>query len=114
MRAVPPIPKELLIHTVEYHEYIPDSPYGDAWKDPVILTNVRLEPNRSMQNGFYEEIASIIGLVLFYCFTHSQPSNITFPDKSKVIFNGRELHVNSKDELYAFGPDPHHLEVVLK
>lgn len=115
MVKVPPIPLFLLIHSAEYHEYDPDSRYGEAWKAPVQLTKVRFEPNRTMQNQVpFDGAMSNVGLNMFYCCTNSKPLNLNFTEKSKIVWNGRELHINSFDKLYAFEDTPHHWELALE
>lgn len=107
MKKIPPIPKELLIHTIEYYEYDSNSRYGDDWKEPVTVEFVRVEPNRAMQNSVpFDEIESVIGVTIFYDCTHSTPINVV--TKSKIVWNSREMYLNSFDEMYGIETTPHH------
>lgn len=109
MRNIPPIPKELLPHTIEYHEYDGSSRYGEDWKEPITIEHVRVEPNRSKQNSVPdEEMVSVIGCNIFYDCVNSYPQEINFIPKSKIVWNGREMYLDSYDDMYGFAPTPHH------
>ena len=107
-----PIRRSLLIHTVEYREYIGE---GDTWSGsdnyaiPITLERVRVEPKRTVTaNGNGESI--VMKTLLFYDAVHSTP--ITFKEKSKVTFNGKEMIVSEINDFYDRSR-LHHVEVVL-
>ena len=109
--AVKPIPKRLLIHSVDYREYIQDDRWGDRYADPVTLRFVRVEPATALnRDATKEEISGQAVLFLDRVFTRPfvEPK-----EKSKVTFKGREYEIHEVKALYAFGPDAHHFEVVL-
>ena len=111
MSGIRPIPKNLLIHTVEYREYQYDERWGDSFAEPVTLEFVRVEPATAMnRNAIREEITA--QHVLFIDRAHSKPF-VQMKEKDRVTFQGQEYEVHRVNPHYAFGPDPHHLEVEL-
>ena len=70
--AVKPIPKNLLIHSVEYREYIQDDRWGDRFADPVTLRFVRVEPASDLQRDATKE-SMPSEAVLFIDRVHSNP-----------------------------------------
>lgn len=109
--AVKPIPKRLLIHSVDYREYIQDDRWGDRFADPITLRFVRVEPATALnRDATKEEIPARAILFLDRVFTRPfvEPK-----EKSRVTFQGHEYEVHEVKALYAFGPDVHHFEVVL-
>jgi len=107
--GVRPIPKNLLIHEVEYREYIQDDRWGDRFGDPVTLRYVRVEPASDLRRDATKE-SMPSETVLFIDRVHSSPF-IEPKEKSKITFRGREYEVHQVKALYAFGL--HHYEVVL-
>lgn len=115
MNEVPQIPVELLIHSVDYHEYEPGGRYGESWKAPVVLERVRIEPMRKLIRGTSgDQVTSVA--TLFVDSVHSGPMPLpAFSVKSKVVHNGREMFVVAPDPLFAFDPlIPHHWEIALE
>lgn len=115
MVDVPQIPKELLIHSVAYYEYDPANSWGAAFKDPVYLERVRVEPSDKLVKGANgENVVSVA--TLFVDSVNSGPTPLpAFTLKSKVIFEGREMFIVSPDPLFAFDPfTPHHWEIILE
>jgi hypothetical protein len=109
--AVKPIPKRLLIHSVDYREYIQDDRWGDRFDDPVTLRYVRVEPASDLRRDATKE-SMPSEAVLFIDRVHSSPF-IEPKEKSRITFRGREYEVHQVKALYAFGPEVHHYEVVL-
>jgi hypothetical protein len=109
--VVKPIPLHVLIHTVEYHEYDPESSYQDSYKDPVTINNVRVEPSsKVVTNSNGESVTS--KAIVFVDSTFSNPIP-NFVEKSKIIFNGKEYYLQVVDTLYALSDTPHHWELIL-
>jgi hypothetical protein len=111
--GIAPIPKELLIHTIEYCEYIPGSPFGEAYEEPVTINFVRFEPSSKLIKGQSGNNESIQGVGVFFMdYTHSLPF-IVPSDKSKFVFDEKEYFVKQVDKLYADSSIIHHLEVLV-
>lgn len=108
-----PIPKKLLIHTVEYHEKIDDSRYGGGYMPPIVINFVRLDISYAVKKSSSNEEKLFKGL-LFIDAVNSSPA-IEMKQDSKVIFeeNGRKrtLIVQNVKPLYGF--KLHHYEVEL-
>ncbi|WP_017379742.1 putative minor capsid protein [Paenisporosarcina sp. TG-14] len=103
------IPKRLLIHSVNYEEYVGDDRYGETWAKPIEIKFVRVEPSRKVtSNANGEDI--VAQSLIFIDAKHSKPF-VKMEKGSKVTFNGVETFVNKVDPLYAFGPNIHHYEI---
>ena len=109
--SIRPIPKKLLIHSVEYREHLEDDRWGDGFADPVTLEFVRVEPATSMNRDTSKEEV-VARSVLYIDRTHSKPF-VQPKEKDRIIFGGEEYEVHKVDVHYAFGPRIHHLEVEL-
>ncbi|EJQ55099.1 MULTISPECIES: putative minor capsid protein [Bacillus cereus group] len=107
-----PMRRSLLIHTVEYLEYKgEDDSWGgsDNYAEPVKLERVRIEPKKTfVSNGNGDSV--VMQTLLFHDAVHSTP--ITFKEKSKVIFNGKEMTVSKVSDFYDRSR-LHHVEVAL-
>lgn len=115
MTDIPPIPKELLIHSVAYHEYDPGNSWGESYKAPVFLERVRVEPSDKVVRGAAGD--SVISVATLYVDSvNSGPTPLpAFSLKSKVVFGGREMFIVSPDPLFALDPvTPHHWEITLE
>ena len=107
---IAPIPLYLLIHTVIYEEYQDNSDgYGEGYKDPVTLRNVRVEPVSSLRRSNTTETQTF-NSILFFDMTHSTPQ-VNFVEKSKVTFNGQEMVVSKVNPMYSL--KLHHYEIEL-
>ncbi|QIW21328.1 putative minor capsid protein [Bacillus thuringiensis] len=108
-----PIRRSLLIHTIQYLEYKgEDDTWGgsDNYAPAVMIKRVRVEPKKNVvSNGNGESL--VTNTLLFHDSVHSTP--VTFKEKSKVIFNGKEMIVKKVAEFYdrAF---LHHVEVMFE
>lgn len=108
------IPKRLLIHTVQYAEYIGTS---GGWggtegnhKPAVPYSAVRVEPSTQLvKDGTGDSVTA--RAVLFIDMINSDYNNTIPKEKSKVTFEGVEYVVKQVDYLYA--RTLHHLEVYL-
>ncbi|PHG24676.1 putative minor capsid protein [Bacillus pseudomycoides] len=107
-----PIRLLLLIHTVEYLEYKgEDNTWGgsDNYAPAVTIERVRIEPKKAVVlNGTGDSI--VMQTLLFHDAVHSTP--VTFKEKSKVIFNGKEMTVSKVSDFYDRS-NLHHVEVLL-
>ncbi|MBU9711065.1 putative minor capsid protein [Evansella tamaricis] len=114
MAIIRPIPRKLLIHEVEYREYLGSGRNGETWaedKDMISLKHVRIEPSSEVKRTAYGDERQLHG-ILFIDHRNSNP-NIKPKEKSKVYFNGQEHFVNKVDVIYGLGNTPHHYEVEL-
>ena len=109
--SIRPIPKRLLIHSVDYREFIEDQRWGDGFADPVTLEFVRVEPATSMNRDTSKEEV-VARSVLYIDRVHTKPF-VQPKEKDRVVFQGKEYEVHKVDVHYAFGPRIHHLEVEL-
>ncbi|WP_054634821.1 putative minor capsid protein [Thalassobacillus sp. C254] len=111
MPKVRPIPKRLLIHSVKYQEQGESDGWDTQPGEEYTIDNVRVEPATSFNRAANrEEIRA--EHILFIDRKHSS----YFPDAKEqdhVTFQGKELKVVKVNPQYAFGPDPHHLELEL-
>ena len=110
-----PIPDFLLIHTVEYSEYLGNDGYDETYAPPVTIMKVRVQPVKSggQPTGESDRERREEMLVLFYDCIKSSPS-VNFTQKSKVVFNGNNYTVVRVTPVYALDPSkPHHIEVEL-
>lgn len=111
LHVVKPIPLHVLIHTVEYHEYDPESSFQDSYKAHITINNVRVEPSsKVVTNSNGESVTSKATLFVDATFSNPIPK---FVEKSKIVFNGREFYIQVVDELYALSNTPHHWELIL-
>ena len=109
---VKPIPKELLIHEVDYEEYKGTGNFGDEWEDSVTIDHVRFEPETKITRDANGEEVKTQGTLFLDAV--NTPKFRQMKVNSKVTFDGQEMRVNACDVLYAFDPDtPHHYEVEL-
>jgi len=108
--AVKPIPKRLLIHSVDYREYIQDDRWGDRYADPITLRFVRVEPATALNRDATKEEIPARAICSWTGFL---PGLLWSRRKSQGTFKGREYEIHEVKALYAFGPDVHHFEVVL-
>ncbi|MFP3414995.1 putative minor capsid protein [Bacillus sp. SIMBA_074] len=106
-----PIRRSVLIHTVEYLEYKGEGTWGGSenYAPAKKIERVRVEPkNTVVSNGNGESL--VTNTLLFHDSVHSTP--VTFKEKSKVIFNGKEMTVSKVSDFYDRG-SLHHVEVLL-
>lgn len=108
-----PIPKRLLIHSIEYHKRIKDSRYGEGYEDPVTINFVRIEISYNVKKSASNEEKLFKGL-LFIDAVNSSPM-IEPKKESKITFDEgnekREMFVQNVKPIYGF--KFHHYEVEL-
>ena len=83
MINVIPIPLHMLIHTVEYHEYIgEDDTWGgssSSYAPPVVLKRVRVQPNERLYNTSTGDSVTFEA-TLFHDSVNSSPANQVFKE----------------------------------
>ena len=109
----PPIPKSLLIHSIEYKP--PFDPYIEAAEQnnqrPITISSVRVEPNNKLvdtKDG-KQVVASTLLFIDNYHSDYRKPLDVD----GRVTFNGTEYRVISVQELYD-AERLHHWEVYLQ
>lgn len=106
-----PMPKAILIHSVQYKEYIGEDRYGNSFKEPITLENVLIQPVSSIKRNNLGDSVSFNSLMFYDC-TNSMPKNITFTKKSIITFNGEEMVVNKVNPIYTFSLHHYELELI--
>ena len=76
MYMIRPMPKAILIHSVQYKEYVGEDRYGNSFKEPITLKNVLIQPVSAITRGNIGENI-IFNSLMFYDCTNSMPENIT-------------------------------------
>lgn len=111
MRA-PAIPKMMLIHEMQYKEYMGKDDYGnDSFKPPLAIKHVRVDESTvfSRDNTQSKVLANA---VIFIDKVHSSPLPTEFKEQSKIVFNGREMVLQKVIPVYQpFGNEVRHWEL---
>lgn len=106
-----PMPKAILVHSVQYKEYVGEDRYGNSFKEPITLKNVLIQPISSIKRNNLGDLVSFNSLMFYDC-TNSMPKNITFTKKSIITFNGVEMVVNKVNPIYTFNLHHYELELI--
>lgn len=110
---IKPIPKRLLIHTIEYEEFVKDGSFGEEFAPRETIRNVLVQPKTEIRRDMYQEEIQIDAVI--FLDAANTPGFKPLKEKSIVHFNGREWRVVACDALYAFDPEkPHHYEVKIR
>lgn len=118
MINVIPIPLHMLIHTVEYHEYVgEDDTWGgssSSFAPPITLKRVRMQPNEKLYNTSTGDSVTFQA-ILFHDAVNSFPANHIFKEKSKIVWEGKEMFIKEVEPLYTTNPNrPHHTEIYVQ
>lgn len=109
---VKPIPKRVLIHEVTYEEHIPGDGFTEEeFKPPATLYNVRVGFESNIRRTNISEEKLYKAILIFDVVNSSSSGVFEFKEKSKVTFNGEEMHVNKVNPVYGFAL--HHYEIEL-
>lgn len=108
---IKPMPRAVLIHSVEYYEYTKKDRYGNGFKKPIMLKNVLVQPVSNIKSNNVGEEVSYKSLMFFDCI-NSIPKNLKFKKLSKIVFNGDEMIINKVNPIYAFNLHHYELELV--
>ena len=106
-----PMPRAILIHSVQYKEYVGEDRYGNSFKEPIALKNVLIQPVSSIKRNNLGDSVSFDSLMFYDC-TNSMPKNITFTKKSIITFNGDEMVVSKVNPIYTFNLHHYELELI--
>lgn len=108
---IKPMPKAILIHSVQYKEYIGEDRYGKEYKEPIILEDVLIQPVSSINKS--NDINTVAyNSLMFYDCTNSKPRNINFTKDSIIVFNGEEMRINKVNSIYTFKLHHYELELI--
>lgn len=112
MVIVKPIPPQLLIHTITYEEYLGEAAFGSKYADPLIMTDVLVQPVFKTKRHLEGVDVDIVARI--FLDTVNTPMARSLLNRSKITFNGKVLKVVGCSPLYTFDPIvPHHYEVEL-
>ena len=112
MAVIKAIPKKLLMHIIEYEEFLKDGSFGEQFATMESISFVLVQPKTEMRRDANNEEVQINAIVFLDAV--NTPKFKPLKEKSKVHFQGREWRVNACDALFAFNPTvPHHYEVGL-
>lgn len=107
---IKPIPKRVLIHTIEYEEFLKDGSFGEEFAPRESISGVLVQPKTEIRRDEIQEEIQIDAVIFLDAV--NTPGFKPLKEKSKVHFGGREWRVVSCAALYTFNPDqPHHYEV---
>lgn len=110
--AIKSIPKRLLIHSIEYEEFLGDDGWDDSFADPITINNVRVNPVSKLSRSNDSE-GEQVNHVVFVDRKNSShfPS---FKIKSRITFNDITREVVDVKPYYAFDSEPHFYEIELR
>ena len=111
MCMVSPMPKAILIHSVQYKEYEGDGRFGKEYKEPVTLGNVLVQPVSSISRTNNMNTVAFNSLMFYDCI-NSSPKNINFVKESIISFNGQEMEISRINPIYAFNLHHYELELI--
>lgn len=106
------IPKRLLIHSIEYEEFIGSGTWDDEFAEPITINNVRVE-SVSRLNRTGDSEGEQVSHVVFVDRRHSS-SFPSFKIRSRIKFQGVSREVVDVKPFYGFDSEPHHYEIELK
>ncbi|MBO1515602.1 minor capsid protein [Metabacillus sp. BG109] len=111
---VKPIPKHLLIHTVEYQQFVEGDGITteDGYKPPVTLSDVRVQALSNIKKNTNSEELLYDAMLFFDVVNSSSSGPFEFTEKSKVTFNGKVMTIEKVNPVEAF--KLHHYEIGLK
>lgn len=109
---VKPIPKKLLIHEVKYEEFYEDDRYGEGYKLPITLKNVRVQVGSAFSRSNTNENISYQAMLIYDVKNSSTSVPFEFKEKSKVTFNGKTMLVQKVNPVYAFTLHHYELELI--
>lgn len=108
---VRPIPRKVLIHTIDYKHLVGNNGWDDEFDDPVKIIRVRVVPtsriHRTMQSEGREATHRV-----FIDRQYSEPF-LEPSEGSRVTWQGKEFTVGKVSAHYDFSETPHHYEVEL-
>lgn len=111
--SVRPIPHNMLIHTIEYEEFVKDSTFGEEFKPREVITHVLVQPAKGLRIETND--TNIDNRSTIFLDRTNTPKFKELKQRSKVYFRGEELRVVGCKSLYDFHPEiPHHYEVDVK
>lgn len=104
-----PIRKKLLFHEIVYKEKQPDDGWGNLFKEPTTIKQIRVEPKTKLVRSSTGESVESTTTVFWDC-VFSSPAN--FVNGSKITFDETEYELRQIDKFYD-ADRLHHLELRL-
>lgn len=109
---VRPIPRSLLIHSIEYKEVTEGDGWDDSYKDPLTIYNVRVNPVKSLSRNSESISSNAKHIVLVdRLFSSAFPD---FVEKSLITWNGNDYELVKVNPFYDTRKAPHHYELELR
>jgi len=107
-----PIPRKLLVDTVEYFKVSGTNAYGkDTFETAVTITHVRVDSiKKNILNSLGD--AQNDKATLFYDAKNSSPV-VSFSKQDKIVFDGLDYTIREIDILKGDSVNVHHLEIAL-
>ncbi|MBB6446462.1 putative minor capsid protein [Bacillus benzoevorans] len=116
---IKPIPRTLLIHTVNYEEFVQGDGFETegSFKTPVTLSNVRIQTasNKSKPNisrDYYAEQLIWTALLFYDVVNSSSSAPFEFKEKAKVTFEGKTMTIEKVKPIYGLSLHHYELEMI--
>lgn len=108
---VRPIPRRLLIHTIDYKRLAGNNGWDDEFDEPIKITGVRVMPVSRIHRTAQSESSEATHRVIIDR-QHSKPF-LEPLEGSRIVWRDKEFTVGKVSAHYDFSETPHHYEVEL-
>lgn len=108
---IKPIPIKLLSHQIRYEEYASSDGWDSEFKDPIIISNVRIDPFRKLKRTTKSESINTSHILIIDRINSS--SFHEFKERSKITWNNKIFEITKVNPIYGFN-EIHHYELELK
>lgn len=110
---IKPIPKKLLVNSVSYQAYIPNTGEGSTFGTATTLSFVKIDEQKQFRRDLNG--AEIVGnAMLYYDLVNSSGLTAKPTNESKITFEDKIYHIVDTDILRGDNNTPHHYEILLK
>jgi hypothetical protein len=109
---IKPLPKNLLIHTIEYKEMVSNNGWDNSFAEPITIEFTRVEPKTNLKRS-NDSVSKDCSHVVFV----DRENSSVFPkfkEESRIVFNGDEFELSEVKPFYDVKEEPHHYELGLK
>lgn len=108
-----PIPKQLLIHSIVYEEYIGRGGFGDTWKPSETIENVFVEPQTKLFKTANNQEVQLQAII--YLDAENTPKFKELKENSKITFGSMIGKVFQCKAFYTpkNANIPHHYEIMV-
>jgi hypothetical protein len=107
-----PIPKKLLIHSIEYMEIAGNDGWDTSFNVPIPIDYTRVEPKTNLKRST-DSVSKDCSHVVFVDRSNSSVFP-KFKEGSKIRFNEDDYELAEVKPFYDTEPEPHHYELGLK